>query len=148
MISHTIATKLKNVRSLTISGISSNTRKFTLIMDIFRLFLLSTFYKSMEGLSSFQEAIQSELEGLQATGQEITWQIGIFYDYRFLGISYSKYSAFKWLVLMFAVFTVIFMLFQKTPMKIFVPDGCKSDRFILSRDPTIKTSQHLSSLIF
>ena len=84
-----------------------STKKFMHTMGICLLFPPIISSRNMADLSSFQGAIVLEQVLTLGTGQAIMWQIGSFYGYQLAVISCSKYSVFRWLVLIFADSTVL-----------------------------------------
>ena len=92
----------------------------------------------MEGHLSLVEATVWGQECTQDIGQATTWQIGSFCGSPSAEISYSKFSAFKWSVL-------ISVDFIKTPMRSCARDGCKSGPSIPSPGTTTRTKAFLRS---
>ena len=77
------------------------------ITDIYPLFQLINFYKSMEGHSLSAEVIVWGVEHMQLIGLETITLSGIFFVYQLAEIFYSKYLEFKWLEQIFVDFIVI-----------------------------------------
>lgn len=75
--------------------------------------LTSSWRRKMEGHLSSVEAIVWGQECTQDIGQATTWQIGSFCGSPSAEISYSKFSAFKWSVLISVDFIVSGWLFRK-----------------------------------
>ena len=91
-----------------------STSKFMLTMDISqRCPLTSSWRRKMEGHLSSVEATVWGQECTQDIGQATTWQIGSFCGSPSAEISYSKFSAFKWSVLISVDFIVSDWLFRK-----------------------------------
>lgn len=76
-------------------------------MDTFPFYLRISISKRVEDRLSSLEVIVLELVYMQAIGQVITWQAGIFLDFPLMVIFYSKFSGYKWLVQIFADFIKI-----------------------------------------
>lgn len=114
--------------------------RFILIMATPQQCLLTTFCTSMEDHSSSVEATVWELENMLDIGRVITQRLGHFWDFPFQETSCSKFSAFKWSELIFAVSTA-------TQLNNFAQDGLNLEVCILSQEIIIKTSPRINNLM-
>lgn len=135
-----LSMSISNITVSLTEAILSLIGRFILIMVTPQQCPLTTFCTNMEDHSSSVEATVLELENMLGIGRVITQQLGHFWDFLFQETSCSKFSAFKWSGLTFAVLTA-------TQLNNFARDGLSLEVCIHSPEIIIKTSLRINNLM-